>query len=571
MESARQYTKKIRTMSISLAFCFIIIFMRLLYLQILHNHNFFALSVKNFLRTESIASPRGNIVDCNGVLLATNRPITSLFWRGTGAQSLTSKQLMVLETIESIVGPADRSKILRAEQRSSTILLAQDISFVQLSKIIELFPNNSNIHFSTHFKRYYPNQKLASHILGHLSSLNNFETMGKMGLEKILHDTLQGQQGQLVKTINSLGISTRQEEIKTALPGQDIKITLDLPLQKLAEDLFPEGYNGALILMDPKTGALRAVTSRPNFDPSLFLDPIAQPDWNLLQHGNPFLNRAFNACYPPASIFKLITVSAALENNSVTEDNTISCCGYFRFKGRRHYCMRRSGHGILSIQDAVAKSCNILFYDIATRLPITVLADYAERFGLGKKTNLIFPEQDGLVPSPLWKLSTKGERWWPGETLSCSIGQSYLLVTPVQIACMISSIFEGYLVAPRILESEPLTYSPLDISASTRKFLRKSMKSAVQVGTGREVSKIEDIKVFAKTGTAQVVELSYKNDPNEPKAHSWFVAYFKYKNHDPLTLVIVLEHTGNSRPSKLFAKKFLMHYRAHMKNNLKAA
>ena len=570
MDISYRYAKKIKIFTTAFSCCIAIILSRLLYLQIVHNDNFFAMSVKNFLRTETIASPRGNIIDCNGILLATNRPITTLYWHGTGNSSLTLKQQEMIQTIEAIVGPIDRSKVNRTEQRTSKLLLAHDISFVQLSKIIELFPNNKNIHFSTNFKRFYPNQKTASHILGHLSSFNNFENRGKMGLEKILHDTLQGQQGQLVKTINSLGISMEQEEIKTALPGKDIQTTLDINLQKLTEDLFPEKFNGAFILMNPKNGAIRALVSRPNFDPSVFLDPIAEPEWSVLQNGNPFLNRAFNACYPPASIFKLICISAALENKSITQEDTITCSGHFRFKGRRHYCMRRSGHGTLTIQDAVAKSCNILFYEIATRMPIDILADYAFRFGLGKKTNLIFPEQEGLVPTPSWKHATKGERWWPGETLSCSIGQSYLLATPIQIACMISSIFEGYLVTPRILESEPFNFRPLAIASSTRKFLRKSMKSAVQVGTGTEVSKIEDIKVFAKTGTAQVVELSSNNDKNQPKAHSWFVAYFSYKDHEPLTLVILLEHTGNSQPSKLFAKRFLMSYRKYMKNKYSA-
>ena len=545
-----------------LAVAFIIVG-RLIYLQIINNHNFFSLSVKNFLRTESIASLRGNILDCKGTLLATNRPLTSVYWQGTG----TLKQNQdVLESLESIIGHLDISILAQADRSGTKILIAQDINFEQLSKIIELFPNNKNIIFKTDFKRFYPHKTVASHILGHLNALNNFETVGKMGLEKILHDTLQGQQGKLIKTINSLGSNIEQREIKTALAGKDITTTLDLSLQRIAELLFPTEYDGALLVMDPESGALRAIVSRPNFDPSLFLDPIASDHWAHLQQGQPFLNRAFNACYPPASIFKLITISAALENNLVNLTDTIFCPGHYLFKGRRYYCDRRSGHGELNIQEAVAKSCNTLFYEIATKLPIDILADYAFRFGLGQKTNLIFPEQSGLVPTTAWKHAQKCERWWPGETLSCSIGQSYLLTTPVQIACMIASIFKGYLVTPRILETEPISMRPLNIEPSTCKFLRKSMKSVVRVGTGREVSDIEDIKVFAKTGTAQVVELSYKKDENKPLAHAWFVAYFSYKDNKPLTLVILLEHTGNSRPARIFAKKYLMRYRAYMKN-----
>lgn len=566
MDFTFDYGKKIKA-AMCVMICFVIIIIsRLVYLQILQKHNFFSLGVKNFSRTESIASPRGNILDCNGILLATNRPVTSIYWQGTFNKTFTLQQRKIISTLEQIIGDIPQNILINVERNGTKMLIASDISFTQLSKIIELFPNSPNITINNHFKRFYPNQKIASHILGHLSSLNNFEAIGKMGLEKILHETLQGEQGKLLKTINSLGTNIEQNEIKTALAGHNIVTTLDVSLQRIAESLFPKQYNGTLIVMDPATGALRAVVSRPHFDPTLFLDPIATPQWQSLQHGQPFLNRAFNACYPPASIFKLVAVSAALENDIISTHDTISCSGYFRFKGRRHHCDRRAGHGELCVKDAVAKSCNILFYEIATRMSIDTLADYAFRFGFGQKTRVIFPEQEGLVPTTSWKKETKGEPWWPGETLSCSIGQSYLLATPIQIACMISSIFEGYLVTPRILETERISIRPLDIKFTTRKFLQKSMKSVVRLGTGTEVSHIDDIKVFAKTGTAQVTRLARKTDLVQILPHAWFVAYFSYKDHKPLTLVILIEHAGNSKPARIFAKNFLMRYRAFMQS-----
>jgi penicillin-binding protein 2 len=566
MDFSLDYGKKIKIIVYWIIFFLLIIISRLVYLQILCMHNFFSLGIKNFLRTESIASPRGNILDCKGNLLATNRPVTTLYWQGTGNKTFTAYQQTIIETIENIIGKLPENILSSAEKNGTKILIASDISFTQLSKIIELFPNNPNVVISTQFKRYYPNHKIASHILGHLSNLNNLESIGKMGLEKIVHDILQGTQGKILKTINSLGTDIEHNEIKTALAGQNITTTIDLSLQRIAESLFPQGSNGTLILMDPATGAIRSLVSRPDFDPTLFLEPIENSAWNQLQQNKPFLNRAFNACYPPASIFKLIVVSAALENNIITPQDTISCSGFFRFKGRRYHCMRRTGHGELCIKDAVAKSCNILFYEIATQLSIDTLADYAFKFGLGQKTNIIFPEQEGLVPTSAWKNKEKGEPWWPGETLSCSIGQSYLLSTPIQIACMISSIFEGYLVKPRILEHEPITIRPLDILFSTRKFLKNSMKSVVRVGTGMEVSHIEDIKIFAKTGTAQVTRLSQKQDTNETLPHAWFVAYFYYKDYKPLTLIILIENAGSTQPARIFAKKFLMRYRAFMHN-----
>ena len=537
MKAPEDYTKKIIPLAWWFIFFLMIICIRLFYLQIISAHNFFALSVKNFLRTESITSPRGNILDCNGILLATNRPITTLYWQGSGNKILTEAQRMVAEQIIGITETSSEKivpAIKHAEKTGTKTIIAHEISFEQLSKIIEQFPDNKNIFLFTDYKRFYPYKKVASHILGHINQLDK-ETKGKMGLEKILHNKLQGQEGQLLKTINSLGSNIKETQIKKALAGKNINTTIDLSLQLLAESLFPENYAGTLLVMNPKNGAIKALVSRPNFDPTVFLEPIAIPDWQDLQQGQPFLNRAFDTCYPPASTFKLITISAALEQGIVKIDDSLYCCGYFNFCGRRYYCDKRSGHGQLTVKEAVAKSCNILFYYIATKISVDLLAQYAHKFGLGAKTNMIFPEKNGLVPSCAWKLQEKGERWWQGETLSCAIGQSYLLATPVQIACMISSIFEGYLVTPRILENEPIFYRPLELKQETRKLLRKYMKLAVKIGTCIKLNSFTDLTIFAKTGTAQTCSLSHQKKLRaSSSAHAWFVCYFYFQDENHL-------------------------------------
>ena len=191
----------------------------------------------------------------------------------------------------------------------------------------------------------------------------------------------------------------------------------------------------------------------------------------------PFLNRAFNACYPPASPFKLIAMSAACETGLITPEDTYNCRGYTLFKKRRYYCNNHYGHGVLNIKDSVAHSCNIPCFEIAQKISIGYTRWYAEKFGLGSKTNIIFQEKQGLVPSNEWKILNKGERWWTGETLSASIGQSFLLATPIQVACMISSIFTGYLVTPRVVEDTPVETKPLEILPNTIDFLRDSMES----------------------------------------------------------------------------------------------
>jgi penicillin-binding protein 2 len=317
-------------------------------------------------------------------------------------------------------------------------------------------------------------------------------------------------------------------------------------------------------LLNPRDGSLISLVSRPNFDPNIFLDPISPVAWQSLQQSNPFLNRALDASYPSGSIFKLITISAALENNIIDADSLWNCKGYTLFGKRKYWCARRSGHGEVSMTQAVAESCNTLFFEIGKKIDIDLLAEYAHKFGLGQKTNSILPEKSGLVPNREWKMDCKGERWWPGETLSVAIGQSFLLVTPMQIARMIGAIFTGYLVSSRLLIDEPVITFPLDIQPETINFLKKSMKMVVRQGTGRSVRKIKDIKIYAKTSTAQTSDYAKRKLDEKYLEHGWFVCYFQYKDHEPLVMVIVVERVGAAQVVTTIAKDFFVEYKKYM-------
>lgn len=400
--------------------------------------------------------------------------------------------------------------------------------------------------------------------MGYLGQIN-LESQGKMGIEKLFEDLLKGEQGTALKKINSTGRSLAEIEVKEALAGQTIETTLDIDLQDIVEQILPEEQSGTFILLDPSDGSIVALVSHPNFDPNIFLAPINQAQWQTLQEKQPFLNRAFTSSYPPGSIFKLVTASAALETGLLSSQSSVYCCGYYTFAERRYWCSRREGHGFLNAGQAVAQSCNILFYEIGKKISIDTLAHYAHKFGLGKKTNICFSEKEGLIPSSTWKMETKGERWWPGETLSATIGQSYLLVTPIQVACMISSIFTGHLVTPRILTNESIKKQPLVIKPSTLEFLRESMAAVVTKGTGVRVSHVKNIEIYAKTSTAQIK--NFKKDDNFEETHqehAWFVAYFRYKDNKPLTIVIMAENAGTSRVATALAKDFLVEYKKLM-------
>ncbi len=542
---------------------------RLFVLQIRLSENFVKQGQRNFIRTEKIASPRGNIVDRNGMLLVTNRPVVSLYWKGSGNRSFNSEQNAIIEDIEHILGidfsqdETRKTELQQAERRYKKLLLSRDLSIEQLSKLQELIPEHPNIIIDTDFERLYPHRSFASHILGYLSGMHtNHE--GRMGIEKVCDELLKGQDGSTLKIINSFGKSLSETTIEHPNIGSEIRTTIDMTLQSIVEEVFPKIYAGAFIVMNPADGAILALSSQPSFDPNMFLKPILPEEWQILQDAKqPFLNRAFSAHYPPGSIFKLIAMSAALETGLVRPDSTVYCSGNYTFAGRKYWCHNKHGHGRLTAGEALEQSCNIIFYETAKKIDIDVLANYANRFGLGQKTDSLFPEKDGLVPSRAWKRSAKGERWWPGETLSASIGQSFLLVTPIQVACMIGSIFTRYLVKPRILADEPIEKRPLNIRLETLEFLRSSMQKVVTVGTGRR-SRVKDIQVYAKTSTAQNSDLAKRDLGTQYLEHGWFVSHFHYKHHTPLTIVIILENVGSSSVPTGVAKNFFVEYKKRM-------
>lgn len=567
MRSARyEHSTKIRYLQIGCIVICSLIVLRLIHLQINLAYHLHTRSQKNFLRVTTVRPARGNILDANGKLLATNRPISNVCWTGTGQKKLSEHALEKLEQLERILSVQLRDNeelftaIKHAERRNSSIELATDLSLEQLSKIEELFPNDPNVRIVTGFKRLYPHNNCACHVLGYLGRLD-VDPIGRMGLEQACEKALRGEPGSTIKTIDSVGKSLAEIELKRALTGQDINTTLDIDIQAIAEEVFPAGESGTIIVMDAQDGAIRALMSRPTFNPNIFADPINDEEWKALQENRPFLNRAFNACYPPGSIFKLITVSAALEQGMITQDASWYCNGYLTYHGRRYWCHLHQGHGSLSTCQAVAHSCNILFFTVGKRIDIDLLAHYANTFGLGVKTNVPFPEKEGIIPSRAWKRSVKGERWWQGETLSAAIGQSFLLVTPIQVARMIASIFTGYLVTPRLLEKDPVITTPLNIRPETIDFLQRSMMSVVTRGTGQRVSSVKNVIVHAKTSTAQTSALQKRDMGKAYMEHAWFVGHVQYKKHRPFVIVILIENGGSSSLATLTAKNFLQKYK----------
>lgn len=564
MNHLQSIDSRLRYIVIGLCIALFFIITRLFYLQVLSHTYYVSRSEQNFLRIESIPSQRGSMYDCNGIVLATNRPATDLLWNGTGNRTLTEDQRHIIAQVETItqktLSPTAHQAIMNAERHCKQASIVPDLPLEQLGTIAELYPNNPNLSIATLFKRYYPHGALASHVIGYL---NRHIEQGQMGLEKICDELLRGQDGSLIKTINSAGRNIAITTQQPSRAGTDIATTLDIRLQRIAEHVYPKEYAGCILIIDPENGAIRALASRPTFDPALFLKPISHAVWSELQHKQPFLNRTTNP-YPPGSIFKLITISAALEHGLLNPNQIWNCQGFVEFAGRKYWCNRKWGHGTLSTPQAFAHSCNVLFFELGKLIDIDLLADYAKRFGLGQSTDFLFTNHSGIVPNRDWKMLTKGERWWPGETLSVAIGQSFLLATPLQIARMIGAIFTGYLATPRILEEEQVTRTPLDLHPLTLEFLRRSMRLVVTRGTGRRLNDIPNMRVYAKTSTAQTSDLAKRTVSNDYLEHAWCVSYVQYKSEKPLVMLVLVEHAGSSQVSSSIAKELLLAYKHHV-------
>jgi penicillin-binding protein 2 len=541
-----------------------LIVVALLYFQIYQSDVLLLCSKKNILRYEEVDSLRGAILDCKGRPLATNRPITQLIWQGTCNRKFTDNQQAILQNLEAIlkVPLANNTELLTCEQLGRACVLCEDVPLDALCNIMEQCIPGSNIIIKTDHARFYPHKKLACHVIGYFRDAPG----ANMGLENLFEEQLKGNPGTIENMVNALGQPQVCRELVQAQAGQAIQTTLNLDLQMLAEALFPAGMAGACIVMDPETGDIQALLSRPDFDPNIFTKPIDPAEWQKMVEQKPFINRALLP-QPPASLFKIITTSAALDEGIITPQTSWYCTGKINYGGRDYHCHHIDyGHGhVASIEDAIAYSCDIPFYDIGKHILIGKLAAYAHKFGLGEPTGIMFPEKIGIVPTDTWKRKVFKEPWWQGETVQAAIGQTYLLVTPMQMARVIGSIGTGFLVKPRVLQQEPIKKTPLDISLATRETVKRGLYAAIDHGTAQRLKRVpKDLDIFAKTGTAQTSNLSKKDMGFEYVDHAWLACWAQYKDHSPVVLVLFIEHAGSSSVAVHVAQDFFKYYCAYL-------
>ena len=555
---------------------FAFLLLRLFYLQIIEGENFRRLSENNCIRLQSIDPPRGLIYDRSGQLLVDNRPSYDL--------SIVVKDARPLETSLENLSQYTRIPLdlLRGEVEKNRnqpsfkpVLLKQDIGRDVLAALeVKRFDLPGTV-VDVRLRRLYVKGRIAAHTLGYVGEISSEELksgkydgyrrgdlIGKSGVEKSFETYLKGERGGRQIEVNVTGQLMRVLKTVEAVPGNDVFLSIDLGLQQQAEDLLSE-VAGAVVAMDPRTGLILAMASSPSYDPNLFVDGFSHDQWDtfIKDPDHPLQNKAIQAEYPPASTYKIITAMAGLEEGVIDEKTTLFCPGAYKFGDREYRCWKKGGHGSVNIDRAIAESCDVFFYQVGLRLGVDRLASYAKAAGLGAATGIqIEHESGGLIPTAAWKKRRFGIPWQGGETLSISIGQGYNLVTPLQLATMISSIANGGtrlkpLIVKKIqnasgetiMEFSPEIKGYLPINPKKLDIIRKGLWEVVngKSGTAR-IAHIDGMDISGKTGTAQV--FSRKSDSEieskraqHLKSHAWFVAYAPSDN-PKIAISVLVEH-----------------------------
>ena len=528
---------------------------RLAYLQLLEGTRNRHLADENRVRVIPSQPARGNIFDRKGRILATSRLSHSVFlspWlqKKTEWPATLKRLSQILEIPES-----ELHKRLEARYGSAEpVRVARNISLPLVTALQENSQELKGVTVDVEGVRIYPNGGVAAHVLGYTGEAD-FEDLerlkeqgyrmgdiiGKMGVEQAFDRELHGEWGGKRVEVDSSGQILRTIGEKQALGGRDIHLTLDLDLQNAAEAAL--GYHqGAIVAMNPNTGEVLAMVSRPSFDPNIFSTRISESTWEELQsEDHPFVNRAIQG-FPPASTFKIVTTTAGLESGVFSPDTVLGTYGSLTFGGIEFGEWNRAGFGSLGFVGALTWSSDTFFYQIGDGIGGKTLIDWTRKYGFGSKTGIELSEEEfpGLVADEAWKQKELKEGWYQGDTINMSIGQGYLLGSPLQVAVMFSVPANGgYRVQPHLLkDNKPVQQwrQSLNLQPTTVEILREGLRGVVAGGTGKALNASSIPPAAGKSGTAE--------DPPRP-SHTWFGAYAPADKPE-IVVVAFGENSGDS-------------------------
>ena len=562
-------------------FFFAVLVARLWFLQVQQGEKYDHLADSNRVRYLEIAAPRGNILDSMGRAIVTNRPSFNVVW----IRENNRLDDVLLKKMASVLDVDVSSLLAKIRKMAGTpghipIRLAEDIDWNKVAYIENNRMNLPGIKIEVVPLRVYHYGNLASHIIGYLGEINKKELksskegeyrggdlIGKMGLERLREKDLRGEKGRHYMEVNALGFEQRNLKGIEPLPGNDLQLTIDMDLQRIAEETMAAGEkSGAVVAVEVNSGRILAAASAPTLELDKFIGGISYKNWQAMLDNplHPLINKIVQGQYPPGSTYKLVTATAGLAERVITPDSIIYCPGHYRFGNRTYRCWKHSGHGAVDLNRALSESCDVYFYQVGQRLGVDRLAKYARMFGLGRKTGVEMEhEKSGLIPTSAWKKKRFGKVWQEGETLSVAIGQGFDLVTPLQLAFMTATVANGgTLYKPGLVEQvrdpdgkvierfEPEIVDRLTGQGRNLQLVRKGLIEAVngRHGTGRR-ARLKDlgITVAGKTGTAQVVRLKQyrhlkdKDIPYKYRDHAWFTCFAPAENPE-IAVTVLVEH-----------------------------
>ena len=567
---------------------FVLFLLEFWYLQIIKGKDFAEQAENNRLKTKVLRPYRGYIRDRKGEVVANSKPSFSIVINREVGKSCTKS----IEGVSGLLGLDKDDLIARAEKMKNfpdtePLIVEEDASFDDVAVISAHLSELSDVAIMEDFKRAYSAPELA-HILGYIGEVSENQLsqekeearkfdiamgdiVGKAGIEKRYDAWLRGEKGSRIIEVDSMGREVKEiNERKAPVPGKELNLTIDSKLQKaLVEGLG--GEVGAGVFMNPQNGEILALASTPLYDPNDFAGHLPSSKWReIITDGNhPLMNRAIQATYPPGSTFKVFIALTALETGVIHENTTFYCGGSAILFKRRYSCWKEGGHGTVDLHQALVHSCNVYFYNVGARLDIDDIARYAREVGFDQVTDIdLTHEVGGLVPSKAWKRKLYNDDWYQGETISVSIGQGPLQVTPLQMAVFISEIANGgYRITP-VINKDEVNKSKREkitsISDETLRVIQRALRGVVNEGGTGGRAKLEGIDVCGKTGTAQLSSVTASKDthllPKEQKEHAWFIGYAPYEN-PTIAFAIIVEHGGfGGEAAAPIAKKVLERY-----------
>ncbi|MEK6763924.1 MAG: penicillin-binding protein 2 [Nitrospirota bacterium] len=542
-------------------------------LQIREGPYYRDLSDNNRTRSVIMEPARGLIYDRNGVLLANNVPSFTLY---VSLEDVTDREGLIRQ-LTNLLGLDEaliRKKLAARGSKQLPRKVKDRLTLREATLIESHRLDLPGVMVQVESQRNYPGGTTASHLLGYVgevspeqlekpefSELHQGSVVGQYGVEKFFDRLMRGQAGQKSIEVDAIGHEKRTVVVEQPHAGDNLYLTIDVRLQKVAENLLGE-ESGAIVALDPRTGDVLAMASRPGFDPNVLSRELTPKQWaEIVQdEGRPLNNRASQGQYPPGSVYKVMMAAAALETKTVTPSTTIFCNGGYQFGRRLYHDWKAGGHGSVDLRHALVQSCDVYFYTVGQRMGIETMASFAHQFGLGEETGIELPsERIGIVPSEAWKRKAKNEPWLPGETISASIGQGYVNVTPLQMASLIGTVAnDGAMFRPRLvqavmdratgeLQRRPAVLKrTLNLRPGILPVIKEALAGVVKEGTATKAQSAL-VTIAGKTGTAQMTALRTgpeKDIPKKFRDHAWFVAFAPVEA--PTIAVAVLgEHMGH--------------------------